>query len=82
MINQTKNIIAKREKVKKYLKICQITGGSNSTYNKLMGNAYNGVKNGDLTELDLSRINSGLDKATQSINELKKAINEKIQKKV
>lgn len=78
-MKQNQSFISAREKVKNYLNFSAILGGGkSSTYAKLSGGFYNGIQNGDLTTLDIERINEKLDVTEASIKEFRDELNKGI----
>ena len=74
-MRQDNKFISKRDKVKKYLNFSAILGGGkSSTYAKLSGGIYNGIQNGDLTGLDIDRLNERLDEVENSIREFREEL--------
>lgn len=75
-MNQDKKFIKARENAKRYIFFSRIFGGANcSTYIKLSGGVYNGVRNGLLSEMDYNNINSALNDSEKAINDLRVELN-------
>lgn len=71
---QTPQFIKARDKVKKYLHMTHFVS-NRSTYSKVMGVTFNGVKNGHLSVKDVELINHGIDKVQGLLSEFKAELN-------
>lgn len=71
---QDKKFIKVRDSVRKYVRMKQMIGGPRSTYAKMIGQEYNGVKNVDLSEMDVDRVLRGIDKVSALLDDLRKEL--------
>lgn len=71
---QDNKFIKARDSVRKYVRMKQMIGGPRSTYSKMIGQEYNGVKNVDLSEMDVDRVLRGIDKVSALLDDLRKEI--------
>ena len=74
MKKQNEKFKKARDSVRKYIRMKQMIGGANSTYAKMIGQRYNGVKDGDLSDLDVKRVLDGIDRVSGLLDELRKEV--------